>query len=88
MWITLCGYVDNYVKLFVLLCFGVWINCDVVLITFIRSVDIVDKMLITLLITTNRTRKHKVILCTIYRTCFVGLVDGILAENSTIYNIK
>lgn len=26
MWITLCGYVDNYVKLFILLCFGVWIN--------------------------------------------------------------
>ena len=26
MWITLCGYVDNCVKLFVLVCFGVWIN--------------------------------------------------------------
>ena len=34
MWITLCGYVDNYVKLFILLCFGVWISCDVVWITF------------------------------------------------------
>lgn len=102
MWITLCGYVDNYVKLFVLLCFGVWINVTEMLqvITELLQycyVFVIIRMLwncyellqicykcykiVTISFDSHEpnTENIKPFLCTIYWTCLVGFVSGIVA---------
>ena len=38
-------------------------------------------------IVTNRTPKHKAVLCTIYYTCLIGLLTGIMADNKQVVTL-